>query len=160
MFNKLIGVALIIAAFFVEAMWLGATFGTVVVGIVLLIFAPGILLLPFNILFAMGIGFLAYENENHSSYNSYSNDSYEKEENVPVYAKSQMQKYYDILGCSIDDDLNIVQKAYRNLSKKFHPDTIESKGLDREFVEYATNKMQEINEAYRKIKESKVQYAA
>ena len=66
MFKKLIGIALIIAAFVVEAMWLGAAFGSVVVGVVLLIFAPAILLLPFNVLFAMGVAFLAYEEDTYS----------------------------------------------------------------------------------------------
>ncbi len=69
MFKKLIGIALIIAAFVVEAMWLGVTFGTVIVGIVLLIFAPEILFLPFSLLFAMGIAFLSYDEE--PSYRTY-----------------------------------------------------------------------------------------
>jgi len=161
MFKKLIGIALIIAAFVVEAMWLGATFGTVVIGIVLLIFAPSILFLPFNVLFAMGVAFLAYEGDNYtkynnSNYNSYSNDSYEKmyRDNEPSYsyARTEMQKYYDVLGCNLDDDFSSIKKAYRKLSKKFHPDSINGKGLDEEFVNYATEKMKEINEAYMKIK--------
>ncbi len=163
MFKKLIGIALIIAAFVVEAMWLGATFGTVVVGIVLLVFAPGILFLPFNVLFAMGVAFLAYEDKsyskyNDSNYNSYSNNSYEDYESSSYgYAKTEMQKYYDVLGCSSDDDFSSIKEAYRKLSKKFHPDSIEGRGMDKEFVDFATEKMKAINEAYMKIKS--VQFA-
>ena len=71
MFRGLIGIALIIAAFVVEAMWLGVTFGTVIVGVVLLIFAPGILFLPFTFLFVMGMAFLSYEDVQSTNYQSY-----------------------------------------------------------------------------------------
>lgn len=154
MFKKLIGAGLIIGAFVVEAMWLGATFGTVIVGIVLLIFAPAILLLPFNILFTMGIAFLTYESEEDSKYHTSGSEysSYENGEPAYIYSKTEMQKYYDILGCNSNDDFSIIKRSYRDLSKKFHPDSIAGQGLDDEFVNYATGRMKEINEAYMKIK--------
>ncbi len=163
MFKKLIGIALIIAAFVVEAMWLGAAFGSVVVGVVLLIFAPAILLLPFNVLFAMGVAFLAYEEDTYSrssysdydsySHSSYQNDSYDYEEDTASsYSYTNMNQYYDTLGCNPEDDFNTIKAAYKALSKKFHPDSIQGKGLDSEFVRFATEKMKAINEAYMKIR--------
>ena len=171
MLNKLIGVALIIAAFVVEISWIALCFGSVIVGIVLLIFAPGILLAPFNILFALGLAFLAkgslsdsdyYSYRSYGGYGSYSQsgsgyDSYSRQREAPSYDSgySQMKRYYDVLGCSMDDDFETIRRAYKDLSRKYHPDAIEGKGLSREFVELATQKMQEINEAYAKIKEER-----
>jgi len=152
MFKKLIGVGLIIGAFVVEAMWLAATFGTVIVGVVLLVFAPAILFLPFNVLFAMGVAFLTYEDEKYSEYNNSEYGSHENDEPSYNDSKTEMQEYYDVLGCSSNDDFSLIKKAYRELSKKFHPDSIAGKGLDDEFMHYATRKMKEINEAYMKIK--------
>ncbi|MCP5051394.1 MAG: molecular chaperone DjlA, partial [bacterium] len=40
----------------------------------------------------------------------------------------------------------------RGRVKQFHPDTIESKGLPKEFLEFANQKFSEIHEAYDKIK--------
>ena len=172
MLNKIIGTILIIAAFVVEASWLGVCFGSVIVGIVLLIFAPGILFAPFNILFTMGLAFFARDsisnaNDYSYSYRSYSSDrssggysyySYGQQNSTPFDSyDTGMKKYYDTLGCKPDDDFETVKKAYRKLSREFHPDSIEGKGLGDEFVEYATRRMQEINEAYAKIKEARGQ---
>ena len=76
MLNKLIGVALIIAAFAVEVSWLAFCFGSVLIGILLLLFAPGILLAPFNILLTLGLAFLAKGTIRESEYGSYSYRSY------------------------------------------------------------------------------------
>jgi hypothetical protein len=157
MFNKLIGVTLIISAFIIEGMWLSFTFGTVVVGILLLIFAPAILLAPFNILFAMGMAFVVQADVQNNHYRSYqhtyeeeTNDSYDSE---PTF--SRLGQYYEILGCNEEDDFETIKKAYKKLSKKFHPDAVQSKGLDAEFVSFATKRMQEINEAYVYIKKTR-----
>jgi DnaJ like chaperone protein len=55
----------------------------------------------------------------------------------------------------MDDDFETIRNAYRKLSREYHPDAIAGKGLGPEFVELATRKMQEINEAYEKIKEAR-----
>jgi len=170
MFNKLIGVILVIAAISLEISWLAFCFGSVVVGLLLLIFAPGILLLPFNVLFAMGMVFLnqdaekstagnSYERQTYDNYRSYGNRNDENSE-IFEYDYENLDRYYEVLGCNSDDDFESVQKAYRELSRKFHPDTVEGKGLSEEFVAFATQKMQEINEAYEKIKNERSSYAA
>ena len=47
-------------------------------------------------------------------------------------------------GATVDD----IKTAYRELSKKFHPDVISGKGLDEEFVQFATRRFQQIQESY------------
>ncbi len=163
MFKKLIGIVLIVTAFVVEGMWLSVTFGTVIVGIVLLLFAPGILFAPFNILFAMGVAFLSYEENTYTQNNYYNNKSYEEDfkssyGRVPTYDLS-MEKYYSVLNCNVNDSFETVRKAYRKLSREYHPDAIQGKGLSDSFVTFATEKMQEINEAYAMIKKEKEAYA-
>ena len=46
--QKIIGFAFIALGVFLEVTWLGICFGSVVIGILLLIFAPRILFFPFN----------------------------------------------------------------------------------------------------------------
>lgn len=59
LFTMGLGLGVIIAAFLVEAAWLGLCFGSVIVGIVLLLFASHLLLAPFFFLFAGGAALLA-----------------------------------------------------------------------------------------------------
>ena len=49
--KTILGIAIIAFGVFLEVMWLGVCFGTVIIGILLLIFAPGILFFPFNFFF-------------------------------------------------------------------------------------------------------------
>ncbi len=162
MFKKLIGVVLIIAAFIVEGMWLSVTFGTVIIGILLLLFAPGILFAPFNILFAMGVAFLSYDENTYTQNNYYKNKSYEEDFRSSYESVSTdnigMEKYYSVLNCSVNDSFETVRKAYRKLSREYHPDTIQGKGLSDSFIVFATEKMKEINEAYQMIKMNEKQY--
>jgi hypothetical protein len=52
------GVSMMIGAVVVEAAWLGLCFGTVIVGILMLFFAPFLLLAPFALLFGTGTALL------------------------------------------------------------------------------------------------------
>jgi len=58
---------------------------------------------------------------------------------------------YRILDCSVDASDAEVKSAYRKKCIEFHPDKIQSKGLPPQFVEFAKNEMQKINEAYETI---------
>lgn len=62
-FKVLIGSAIIVGAIAVEIAWLGLCFGTVIVGIVLLIFAPHILIAPFSIGMIGGLALIASCND-------------------------------------------------------------------------------------------------
>ncbi|HJN51090.1 MAG: TerB family tellurite resistance protein [Pseudomonadales bacterium] len=59
-----------------------------------------------------------------------------------------IDRCYEILGCSPEDDLPTVKKKYRELAMQFHPDRIQSKGLPKEFMQFATDRFQEIQEAF------------
>ncbi len=56
------------------------------------------------------------------------------------------ERYYQILGLDSSASAEEIKKAYRNLSKKYHPDMVAS--LGEEFRRDAEEKMKEINEAY------------
>jgi DnaJ like chaperone protein len=66
-----------------------------------------------------------------------------------------LQKAYEILQVKESDDLATIKKAYRALVKKYHPDIIASKTDDKNVIDKATKKLQEINEAYELIKKAK-----
>lgn len=62
---------------------------------------------------------------------------------------------YAILGVNENDDMSKIKKTYRNLVRKYHPDIIKSQDKDESYMEEATNKTQEINQAYQLIKKAK-----
>ncbi|MDP4089179.1 MAG: TerB family tellurite resistance protein [Bacillota bacterium] len=64
------------------------------------------------------------------------------------YLKPDTDKYYEILGCTKNDSFEVVQTRYKALVKEYHPDIIASKNLPKDFIEYATRKFQDIQEAY------------
>ena len=61
----------------------------------------------------------------------------------------------NILGVNKSDDMNSIKKTYRNLVREYHPDIMISQEKDEAYIEEATAKMQEINQAYNIIKEAK-----
>lgn len=78
-----------------------------------------------------------------------SNDEYRhmKEKYCP-----DTDKYYAILGCDPSASMDEIKQRYRKLVHDFHPDKIVSKGLPEEFTKFASQKFQEIQTAYEKIK--------
>lgn len=62
---------------------------------------------------------------------------------------------YKILGVNQSDDMNTIKKTYRKLVRQYHPDIIKSQDKDDSYMEEATAKTQEINQAYEIIKEAK-----
>jgi len=60
---------------------------------------------------------------------------------------------YEVLGVSRRDSFDSIKRKYHQLVRKFHPDMIQSQGLDNEFIEFAKQKMQEINKAFSIIKQ-------
>ena len=67
-----------------------------------------------------------------------------------VYFK-ELDKYYKILGCRPESSNEEIKGSYKKLVKDFHPDTIVSKGLPEEFMDFATKRFREIQEAYENI---------
>lgn len=64
-----------------------------------------------------------------------------------------LEEAYKILGVNESDDESHVKKTYRNLVRQYHPDIIKSQDKDDSYMEEATAKTQEINQAYGIIKE-------
>ena len=62
---------------------------------------------------------------------------------------------YEILGVKESDDMDTIKKAYRQLIRKYHPDIISSQNKDESYMEEATAKTQEINQAYQVIKDER-----
>ena len=68
---------------------------------------------------------------------------------------SVSDKYYSVLGVNPSDDNETIKKQYRKLVRDYHPDTIASKGLPEEFVNFANDKFREIQEAYEAIQKER-----
>ncbi|MEA1982647.1 MAG: molecular chaperone DnaJ [Campylobacterota bacterium] len=159
--NKLFGLALIALGIFLEVMWLGFCFGSVLIGILLLIFAPRILFFPFNFFLLIGLrliyakAFKDFEkaSKNGYSYRSYSHSNANYNQQRPSVSK--MDEYYAELECSPSDDFSVVKKNYRRLMKEHHYDSLASKGLPKEMLEFSEEKTKRLNEAYGAIKEMK-----
>ena len=62
---------------------------------------------------------------------------------------------YDTLEVSESANEAEIKKAYRNLVKQYHPDIIKSQGKSDAYMQEATQKTQEINQAYEMIKEKR-----
>jgi DnaJ like chaperone protein len=64
-------------------------------------------------------------------------------------------RYYRILNCSQQNSDQEIKASYKKLVKDFHPDTVISKGLPEEFVQFATVRFQEIQDAYENVRKER-----
>lgn len=55
---------------------------------------------------------------------------------------------YSILGASPGDSDQEIRSKYREMTKKYHPDVIQSKDLAEGFIEYANERTSAIKRAY------------
>jgi DnaJ like chaperone protein len=62
---------------------------------------------------------------------------------------------YAVLNCTGSDSDEHIRKQYRKMVSDFHPDKIASKGLPEEFTAFATEKFQQIQQAYENIKQAR-----
>ncbi|KAF2470323.1 TPR-like protein [Lindgomyces ingoldianus] len=62
-----------------------------------------------------------------------------------LLTRSKQKDYYKVLGISRDADEREIKKAWRRLTKQFHPDKASANGIT---PEVAQKKMAEVNEAY------------
>lgn len=69
--------------------------------------------------------------------------------------KANIADAYKLLGVSESDDMDTIKKAYRALVKQYHPDIIKSQTQDESYLQEATAKTQEINQAYEMIKKAR-----
>jgi len=148
------GFALIALGVFLEITWLGICFGSVVIGILLLIFAPRILFFPFN--FFLVLGLVTINGKNYKYYTKYKQQDYSRNNFSNTQSSfNNIDRYYEILESSKNDTLDTIKKNYRRLMKEYHYDSIASKGLPEDMLKFAEEKTKELNEAYDAIKKSK-----
>jgi DnaJ like chaperone protein len=81
-------------------------------------------------------------------------DQFEKMMNN-IQPKANITDAYKLLGVSENDDMSTIKKAYRKLIREYHPDIIKSQGKSEAYMQEATVKTQEINQAYEMIKKAK-----
>lgn len=152
--RKIIGFALIALGIFLEITWLGICFGSIVIGILLLIFAPRILFFPFN--FFLVLGLATINGKNYKYYSKYKQQDYNRYNSSNAQPSfNNIDRYYEILESSSNDPLDTIKKNYRRLIKEYHYDSIASKGLPEDMLKFAEEKTKELNEAYDAIKRSK-----
>lgn len=154
--KTILGVAIIALGVFLEVMWLGVCFGTVIIGILLLIFAPGILFFPFNFFLIIGLSIMnpgKYSRSNRFQYRQYSQGS--NQETNYARPVNTLDKYYKVLESNPTDSFDVIKVNYRRLIKEYHYDSIVSKGLPEDMVKFAQEKTQSLNEAYAAIKEAR-----
>jgi len=72
-----------------------------------------------------------------------------------ITPRATLADAYKLLGVNESDDMDTIKKAYRKLVREFHPDIIKSQGKSEAYMQEATTKTQEINQAYEMIKEKR-----
>lgn len=66
-----------------------------------------------------------------------------------------IKKYTQVLGVSEDASMSEIKKAYRKLVKEYHPDKLSSGSVPPEYIEFANQKIRDINEAYEYLEKVK-----
>ena len=66
---------------------------------------------------------------------------------------SQENDAFEVLGLSKNASLDEVKACYKELVRQYHPDILMGRGESKEMIERSTKKLQEINEAYGRLKE-------
>ena len=66
---------------------------------------------------------------------------------------SQENDAFEVLGLSKNASLEEVKARYKELVRQYHPDILMGRGESKEVIERSTKKLQEINEAYGRLKE-------
>ena len=66
---------------------------------------------------------------------------------------SQENDAFEVLGLSKNVSLDEIKARYKELVRQYHPDILMGRGESKEVIECSTKKLQEINEAYGRLKE-------
>ena len=66
---------------------------------------------------------------------------------------SQENDAFEVLGLSKNASLDEITARYKELVRQYHPDILMGRGESKEVIERSTKKLQEINEAYGRLKE-------
>ena len=66
---------------------------------------------------------------------------------------SQENDAFEVLGLSKNASLDEIKTRYKELVRQYHPDILMGRGESKDVIERSTKKLQEINEAYGRLKE-------
>lgn len=66
-----------------------------------------------------------------------------------------LESCYAALGCKPSDGVDRIKEAYKKLAKDYHPDAVIAKGLPEDFVKFATQRFQQIQQAYERIRKAR-----
>ena len=66
---------------------------------------------------------------------------------------SQENDAFEVLGLSKNVSLDEIKARYKELVRQYHPDILMGRGESKEVIERSTKKLQEINEAYGRLKD-------
>lgn len=106
-----------------------------------------------QILFELGIS--VYEYEAIKRYFTGESSSYDYQGGMGQSHESLVKKYTQVLGVSPDASMSEIKKAYRKLVKEYHPDKLASGSMPEDYVNFANQKIREINEAYEYLEKIK-----
>ncbi len=76
-------------------------------------------------------------------------------DNIRACYFKDLNKYFNCLNCTPESSDQEIKSSYKKLVKDFHPDSIISKGLPEEFIDFATDRFRGIHEAYNKIRQER-----
>ncbi len=79
----------------------------------------------------------------------------EYEECKALFSRGNLSAAYGVLEVSPAASNAEIKKSYRRLAREYHPDKLMAKGLPEDFMQFANEKLQAINEAYNMIKQSR-----
>ncbi|WP_149715505.1 DnaJ domain-containing protein [Campylobacter concisus] len=78
---------------------------------------------------------------------------YGQEFNTNLYLNLNDKDAYEVLGVDKNASFDEIKQRYKELVRQYHPDILMGRGESKEVIERSTKKLQEINEAYGRLKE-------
>lgn len=162
MFKYFLGLSTIVLGIFIEIIWLGICFITVIVGLLVIKYKPELLVSPFFYFLDLGNSILyrnyyyrprfstfRYSRPKRFNYNRYSNRK------INTKPQNKLHKYYKILESQETDSLDNIKSRYRKLIKKYHFDITASQNLLEDQKKYNKERTLALNEAYSEIKKAR-----
>lgn len=108
-----------------------------------------------KILSELGLSQYEYESiknsftQGYNQYNGQAGNNFMQDKSVLI------KKHSAALGVDENASMAEIKKAYRKLVKEYHPDKMASESMPKEYMDFANQKIREINEAYEYLKSVK-----